>query len=231
MKKRTTSSARQPSFLFLIGHQPKMIIKGKVWTVQDYIEAFIFGCPENIRPMICPHCLAQVMLHKHGNFERSVFTLLKVFIIVIYRFKCPILECQKTTSLLPSFVAEHHQVAWEIKDEVIRQQSSGIALANVAETLKTSAGKFSEKTLWRWSRAFREDMGADVQEFLSKEWQFVLQKLPHMILPVGESKPNREWAWLFRAWDQVRAFSPERFGLGILEWLYRTKRSLAMAVD
>jgi len=207
-----------------------MIIREEIWSVQDYIEAFMNGCPNHIRPMICPHCLAQVMLHKHGNFKRSVFTLLKEFIIVIYRFKCPILECQKTTSLLPSFVDEHHQVAWGIKDEVIRRQSSGIALVNVAENLETPAGKFSEKTLWRWSRAFREDMGEDVQEFLSKEWTFVLEQLPHMVLPVGESKPDREWAWLFRAWDQVREFLPERFGLGILEWLYRTKRSLAVAV-
>ena len=170
------------------------------------------------------------MLHKHGSFTRTVFTLLIEFIIDIYRFKCPIIGCQRTTSLLPSFVDAHHQVAWEIKDEVIRQQSSGIALVNVAESLETSAGKFSEKTLWRWSRAFREDMGEDVQEFLSKEWTFILDKLPHMVLPVGESKPNREWAWLFRAWDQVREFLPERFGLGILEWLYRIKRSLAVAV-
>ena len=207
-----------------------MIVPEEVWSVQDYIEAFMDGCPENIRPMICPHCLANVMLHKHGHFERSVFTLLKVFIIVIYRFKCPILGCLKTISLLPSFVDEHHQVAWEIKDEVIRQQSSGIALATIAETMKTSAGKFSEKTLWRWSRAFREDMGADVQESLAKEWTFVLEQLPHMLLPVGVSKPKSESAWLFRAWDQVREVLPERFSLGILEWLYRIKRSLAMAV-
>ena len=208
-----------------------MIVPEEVWSVQDYIEAFMDGCPENIRPKICPYCLEQVMLHKHGSFKRSVFTLLKEFIIVIYRFKCPILGCQKTISLLPSFVAEHHQVAWEIKDEVIRQQSSGIALANIALSLETSAGKFSEKTLWRWSRAFREDMGEDVQKLLSKEWQFVLEKLPHMVLPVGESKPNRESAWLFKTWDQVREVLPERFGLGILEWLYRMKRSLAVAAS
>lgn len=170
------------------------------------------------------------MLHKHGSFERSVFTLLTASIIVIYRFKCPILGCQKTTSLLPIFVDEHHQVAWEVKDEVIRQQLSGIALVKVAETLQTSAGKFSEKTLWRWSRDFREDMGEDVREFLSEKWQFVLEKMPHMVILVGESKPNREWAWLFKAWDQIREFLPERFGLSILEWLYQTKRSMAMTV-
>jgi len=127
-------------------------------------------------------------------------------------------------------VEEHHQVAWEVKDEVIRQQFSGIALAKVAENLKTSAGKFSEKTLWRWSRDFREDMGEDVREFLSEKWQFVLEKMPHIVILVGESKPNLEWTWLFKAWDQVREFLPESFGLGMREWLYRTKRSLAMAV-
>ncbi len=58
-------------------------------------------------------------------------------------------KCGRATLLLPNFVMVHHQVACDIKEEVIRQQLSGVALVKIAEDLETSEGKFSEKTLWR----------------------------------------------------------------------------------
>lgn len=133
-----------------------MIVIEEIWTVQSYIEIFIDDCPNHIRPRVCPHCQAEGMLHKHGSFKRTVYTLLDVFTISIFRFKC--IRCQKSTSLLPNSVMEHHQVAWEVKEEVIRQQLSGVALAKIAEDLVTSVEKLSEKTLWRWSKAIRDEL-------------------------------------------------------------------------
>src|SRR5665648_419481 len=118
-----------------------MILTEELWTVQSYIELFSNGCPTNLRPTICPHCQEAVMLHKHGSFKRTVYTLLEAFIISVYRFKC--IECGRATSLLPNFVMEHHQVAWDVKEEVIRQHLSGVALVKIAEDLETSAGKLS----------------------------------------------------------------------------------------
>lgn len=200
-----------------------MSLPEEIWTVQSYIEVFIDGCPNHLRPMMCPHCQAEVMLHKHGSFKRTVYTLLEVFIISIFRFKCT--KCGRSTSLRPNFVMEHHQVAWEVKEEVIRQQLSGIALSKIAEDLVSSAGKFSEKTLWRWSKAIRDEL----RDSSSEQWQVILEKLPHVEIPVGPSKPVREWAWLFRAWEQVRSMIPTYINISLLAWLYQIKRSRAVA--
>ncbi|WP_139314633.1 DUF6431 domain-containing protein [Desulfosporosinus metallidurans] len=201
-----------------------MSLTEEIWTVQSYIEGFIDGCPNHLRPMMCPHCQAEVMLHKHGSFKRTVYTLLEVFIISIFRFKCT--KCGRSTSLLPNFVMEHHQVAWEVKEEVIHQQLSGIALLKIAEDLVTSAGKFSEKTLWRWSKAIRDEL----KDSSSEQWQIILEKLPHVEIPVGPSKPVREWAWLFTAWEQVRSTKPGYMNIGLLARLYQIKRSRAVTV-
>ena len=177
-----------------------MILIEETWTVQSYIEGFIDGCPNHLRPRSCPHCLAAVMLHRHGSFKRTVYTLLDVSIIPIFRFICPNDTCKKTTSLLPNFVMEHHQVAWEVKEEVIRLQLSGVALAKISVELETSAGTFSEKTLWRWSKAIHDELSASSPEL----WRVIFEKLPHVKIPVGPSKPVQEWTWLFGIWGQVR---------------------------
>ncbi len=201
-----------------------MILTEELWTVQSYIELFSEGCPTNLRPTICPHCQEAVMLHKHGSFKRTVYTLLEEFIISIYRFKC--IECGRATSLLPNFVMEHHQVAWVVKEEVVRQQLSGVALAKISEDLDTSAGKFSEKTLWRWTKAIRDE----IRDSSSELWRVILEKLPHVEIPVGPSKPVREQAWLFRTWEQVRSMVPGYRNIGLLAWLYQIKRSRAVTV-
>ena len=164
------------------------------------------------------------MLHKHGSFKRTVYTLLEAFIISIYRFKC--IECGKATSLLPNFVMEHHQVAWDVKEEVIRQQLSGVALVKIAEDLETSAGKLSEKTLWRWNKGIRDEL----RDSLSELWRVILEKLPHVELPVGSSKPVREQAWLFRLWEQVRSIAPGYRNISLLAQLYLIKHSRAVTV-
>ena len=201
-----------------------MSLPEEIWTVQSYIELFSHGCPNHLRPTMCPHCQAEVMLHKHGSFERTVYTLLEAFIISIFRFKC--IKCGRTTSLLPNFVMEHHQVAWDVKEEVIRQQLSGVALAKIAEDLVTSAGRFSEKTLWRWSKAIRDEL----RDSSSEQWRVILEKLPHVEIPVGPSKPVQEWSWLFRAWEQVRSMIPGYLNIGLLTWLYQIKHSRAVAL-
>lgn len=200
-----------------------MILTEGNWTVQSYIENFTNGCPNHLRPTACPHCQVKMILHKHGSFKRTVYTLLESFIISIFRFKCT--RCGRSTSLLPNFVMEHHQVAWEVKEKVIRQQLSGIALLKLAETLETSAGKFSEKTLWRWSKAIHNDL----KDSSSEQWQIVLEKLPHIEILVGPSKPTREWSWLFSVWEQVQSTILGYMNMCLLTWFYQIKRSRAVA--
>jgi hypothetical protein len=200
-----------------------MSLPEEIWTVQLYIEKFSDGCPNYLRPTVCPHCKTNVMLHKHGSFQRIVYTLLEAFVISIFRFKC--IQCQKATSFIPNFVKEHHQMAWEVKEEVIRQQLAGVALVKIAEDLVTSAGKLSEKTLWRWCKAIREDL----KDVSSEVWMAILVRLPHLEIPVGPSKLDQEWAWLFRSWDQMRANIPQYRFMDLLAWVYQIKRSRAVA--
>jgi len=73
-----TSLACQPRFLFPLV-TTNMSLTEEIWTVQPYIkiEEYIDGCPNHLRPTVCPHCLEKVMLHKHGSFKRTVYTLLR----------------------------------------------------------------------------------------------------------------------------------------------------------
>ncbi|KJS50656.1 MAG: hypothetical protein VR66_01565 [Peptococcaceae bacterium BRH_c23] len=169
--------------------------------------------------------MARAMLHKHGSFKRIVYTLLKAYVLSIYRFKC--CECGKATSFLPNFMKEHHQVAWEVKEEVIRQQLAGVSLVKIAENLVTSAGKLSEKTLWRWSKSIRDDLN----HVSSEVWMAILERLPHIEIPVGPPKPDQEWAWLLQSWDQMRTKIPQYRFIDFLAWLYQIKRSRAVAND
>lgn len=117
-------------------------------------------------------------------------------------------------------------MAWEVKEEVIRQQLSGVALAKISENLETLAGTFSEKTLWRWSKAIL----GDLRDLSSELWRVILEKLPHVEIPVGQYKPVQECAWLFKTWAQVRSKIPEYRDMGLLNLLYQIKHSRAVAV-
>lgn len=162
------------------------------------------------------------MLHKHGSFERTVYTLSEVFILSIFRFKCKL--CKRTTSLLPHFVQAHHQVAWEVKEEVILRQLAGTSLANIAEDLVSSAGTFSEKTLWRWSKGIHQE----IKDLTPQLWQTLLERVPHLELPIGSTKPKHEWTWLIRSWQQVRSAVGELSSSCFLSWFHSIKRSLAV---
>lgn len=47
------------------------------------------------------------MLHRHGFYERNAITKYKVYRIYILRVKCP--SCNKTYSVLPSFLIPYFQ--------------------------------------------------------------------------------------------------------------------------
>ena len=207
--------ARQPVLSPLLVY--KMIVLQAIIDVETYLELFKDGCPDSLRPMVCPHCLKQLMLHRHGHYKRTVYFLDKQFIIIIYRFKCP--NCSRATGLLPAFVGKNQQTAWNIQETVLRKQVAGASLADVAENLDdVPGGPYAEKTLWRWTSRW----SSELQQWIPVVWAFVLERFPHIRIPVGENKPRQEWAWLFNAWDQMRAKVLEIQRENMLQWLYRT---------
>lgn len=198
----------------------EMILLETPLTVQSYLELFADGCPENLRPVECPSCKAMRKLHRHGHYKRMVFTLEEAYSIPIFRFKCPI--CGKTTSLLPPFIGEKEQTAWEVQEEVMRKQTKGQSLTQVAGELTAAGGPYSEKSLWRWTTRWNRLLRDSGNIF----WTQILRVLPHIQLPVGKMKPRTEWGWLFKIWDQVKAeFGDDK----LFNWLYRQQKSMALA--
>lgn len=212
--------ARPPSSPSL--KNTKMIIIETPLTVQTYLELFANGCPENLRPVECPYCKAIRELHRHGHYKRMVFTLEETYSIPIFRFKCPM--CDKTTGLLPPFIGENEQTAWEVQEEVVRRQTTeGQSLIRVAGELAAAGGPYSEKSLWRWTTRWNRFLRDSGYMF----WTQLLRILPHLQLPTGKMKPRAEWGWVFKIWDQVKAkFEDE----GLFNWLYRQQKSMALAL-
>ena len=219
-----TLMARQPGSLSPLVFN-KMIVIQAAMNVETYLELFKDGCPDSLRPMVCLHCQGQLMLHRHGHYERMVYFLDKQFLIVVYRFKCP--NCNHADGLLPSFVGKNQQAAWDIQETVLREQAAGASLADVAENLDdVPGGPYAEKTLWHWVSRWSKEL----PRWTPAVWAFVLERIPHAKIPVGAKKTRQEWAWLFDAWDQMRAKAPGLQGENLLQWLCRQAYSVTVAV-
>ena len=165
-----TPMARQPGSLFSLVSN-KMIVLQAVMDVETYLELFKDGCPDSLRPMACSHCHEQLMLHRHGHYERTVYFLENQFLIVVYRFKCP--NCNRVDGLLPSFVGKNQQAAWDIQETVLREQAAGASLANAAENLDDiPGGPYTEKTFWRWVSRWNKEL----PRWTPAVWAFVLER-------------------------------------------------------
>jgi hypothetical protein len=119
-------------------------------------------------------------------------------------------------------VGSHEPVTFEVQEQVIKQHSEGMPLAEIAENLTAAGSPYCEKTIWRWTSCWHERL----EDLGSLAWEQALKLCPHLELPPGAAKPRSEWAWLFNAWDQVTAAHPIE---NLLSWLYRRHLSLAVA--
>lgn len=62
------------------------------------------------RPYHCENCGYDGKLHYHGSYPRNVISLLGYHIIYIPRYICP--SCNKTYSILPSFLIPYYQYSF-----------------------------------------------------------------------------------------------------------------------
>jgi transposase-like protein len=193
--------------------------------VHTYLQVFSEGCPEELRPTYCSHCRMDRLFHRHGKYQRKVFTWLECFLIFIYRFKCT--ACGHTQSLLPSFTGPHQQVIWDVQEEVVRKNEEGASLGDLTEELKPPAGPYSQKTLWRWKKTWERRLEA-VEVYA---WKWFLNRLPHLQMPVGEAKPKSRWGWLFHVFEQAGTYLSPLQSFRLFHWLYRLHRSLLAGSD
>jgi hypothetical protein len=59
----------------------------------------------------CKNCGYGGRLHRHGFYQRNAITIFATYRIFILRVKCP--SCNKTYSVLPSFLIPYHQYTFE----------------------------------------------------------------------------------------------------------------------
>jgi hypothetical protein len=73
----------------------------------------------------------------------------------VFRFLC--FDCKRTMSILPDFVQSFHQDAIEVKEEVVTSAEGGESTpAIAARSYPFAGGPYSEKTIRRWLRAWRQ---------------------------------------------------------------------------
>jgi hypothetical protein len=124
-------------------------------------------------------------------------------------------------SVIPSFVERNHQVAIEVKEDLIRQHEESQSLAEIASKSKVyPGGPYSEKTLWRWTVRWNERL--KIHE--GQAWSYLLQRCPSPPLP---RERKSLWQALFQGWDQRKRLGEQPVGL--LQHLYRLVQSMALA--
>jgi len=84
-----------------------MIITKFLKNIPEYVK---LGKTNLYRPYFCKNCGYHGRLHYHGSYPRNVITLLSCHVIYIPRYKCPV--CNKTYSILPSFVIPYYQYSF-----------------------------------------------------------------------------------------------------------------------
>ena len=188
--------------------------------VNDYFKMVENGCPEEFRPTWCKHCQSEAKFYKHGSFTRSVLTMEELLEIKIFRFKCT--ACDKTCSVLPSFLRHNHTAALDVQEHVVQSHSKGVALRIISEQLSPQLA-FSEKTLWRWKNYWQKLLNKLKPDF----WPTVLARFPHLLLPRGSNTPGSLWEWVFWVWGQTRLQLADK-PAGCFQWL--TFLSLPVAV-
>jgi hypothetical protein len=163
------------------------------------MELFVKSCPEEYRPSVCPHCGFEGKLHKHGSYERLLFTLQKEYTVKIFRFKCS--ACSSTSGLLPLFLVSKRQEGFCVVEDVLLRRSRGASLAGIAKAMTCAGGSYSERTLWRWCKRW----DAQLKQWADRLWSYILGRLPHVALPARRLKLKDEWGYLMTTYRQLNS--------------------------
>jgi len=194
--------------------------------VKTYLEMILNGCPKEWRPTVCQYCGTSVGFHRHGYYNRMLYTLEEILEILIFRFKCKHKACNRTFGLLPPFVERYQSTAVDVQEQVISELDNGVPLRVVAEQLDLPTQPYSEKSLWRWKKKWDQQLKVLEPIF----WQTVLSRVPHLTLPRGSQSPRSSRGWLFLAWKEVRSHFTDSLEVGCLQWLIHLARLQAVTV-
>jgi hypothetical protein len=106
--------------------------------VHEYAER----CSDGVfpRPSECPHCRVVDTLIGHGFYERKALSSTQVYVLRIKRWYCT--ACQRTVSLLPSFLLRfRHYLLDVIQSAISSDELTGDCLLSGWTCTTTFSGK------------------------------------------------------------------------------------------
>jgi len=154
--------------------------------VHEYVErcsGLVFP-----RPNECPQCRVADTLIGHGFYERKALSPTQVYVLRIKRWYCT--ACQRTVSLLPSFLLRfRHYLLDVIQSVVILRFEDSASWAQVARR-STVDGAPSSRTMRRWCDSWAEHASvwwAAIQQTLAEH-----NAASPLLDPLGESAGPRD---------------------------------------
>ena len=154
--------------------------------VHEYVE----GCSGLVfpRPHECPQCRVADTLIGHGFYERKALSPTQVYVLRIKRWYCT--ACQRTVSLLPSFLLRfRHYLLDVIQSVVILRFEDSTSWAQVARRCAV-AGAPSSRTIHRWCDSLADHAWvwwAAVQQTLAQQ-----DAASPLLDPIGKSAGPRD---------------------------------------
>jgi len=106
------------------------------------------------RLKVCIHCQAVDLYIGHGYYVRKALDQQKAYVIRIKRWLCK--GCQRTVSLLPSFLLSHRHYVLEVIQQVVVLRFEEQASWSQVSQRSSQQGAPSERTIKRWCQSFSE---------------------------------------------------------------------------
>lgn len=194
--------------------------------VQQYLSLYESGNRVIERPACCSRCSqSKKKLHRHGLYKRNFITLAMHYLIPIFRFLCP--DCAKTTNVIQDFVEKYHQVALDVKEQVMTNHEKGDSYETIEKTTdKIPSGPYSNTTIRRWIIRWKERLEKVQPVF----WEWIFMRTPHVRLPLGEANTRIPWDNYLIIWQQVRML-PAWKEISFLHGILRFSLSLTVSLD
>ena len=182
--------------------------------VHEYVErssSLVFP-----RPSECPHCRVVDQFIGHGFYERKALSPTQVYVLRIKRWYCK--ACQRTVSLLPSFLLRfRHYLLDVIQSVVVTRVEDEASWAQVSQHCAVE-GAPSSRTIRRWCDAWAEHASvwwAAIQQTLA-EHDTASPLLDPLGEAVGSSDAPRallQAALHLLAWAKTRWHALAHYGL------------------
>jgi transposase-like protein len=154
--------------------------------VHEYVE----GCSGLVfpRPNECPQCRVADTLIGHGFYERKALSPTQVYVLRIKRWYCK--ACQRTISLLPSFLLRfRHYLLDVIQSVVVTRFEDEASWAQVSQRCAVESAP-SSRTIRRWCDSLAEHASvwwAAIQQTLAEH-----DAASPLLDPLGESAGPRD---------------------------------------